>query len=111
MADWDLVAIDIAEDILDVSDLSADLEGAAGRRLVDLLDGDDFIGLLAVTGNELEADLTEVNETTTAYFSAPPSYLGKKLASYGGLLTYSIFYSIGTNGSAISAPDVILHGK
>ncbi|ERL89440.1 hypothetical protein D910_06807 [Dendroctonus ponderosae] len=90
LADWDLVAIEIADDTLDVSDLAADLEGA--------------------TGNELEADLTEVNETTTAYFSAPPSYLGRKLASYGGLLQYRIFYSIGTNGSAISAPDVILHG-
>lgn len=54
--------------------------------------------------------LSDLNETTTAYFSAPIAYLGKKLVSYGGSLRYTIFYSIGNNGSAVAEPDVIIQG-
>lgn len=32
------------------------------------------------------------------YFSAPADYLGKKLTAYGGILNYTIFYTIGSNG-------------
>lgn len=45
-----------------------------------------------------------------AYFSAPPDYLGKKLTSYGGFLNYTVYYTIGSHGSAVSGPDVILQG-
>ncbi|KAK4877517.1 hypothetical protein RN001_010023 [Aquatica leii] len=44
------------------------------------------------------------------YFSAPQSYLGSKLTSYGGFLNYTVFYSIGLEGKAIFSPDVILEG-
>ncbi|XP_017881365.1 laminin subunit alpha [Ceratina calcarata] len=56
-------------------------------------------------------DLTE-NETfeNIVYFSAPETYLGKKLTSYGGLLSYTVYYTTGPFGSAVSAPDVILQG-
>ncbi|XP_029032401.2 laminin subunit alpha [Osmia bicornis bicornis] len=44
------------------------------------------------------------------YFSASDTYLGKKLTSYGGSLRYSVFYSTGPFGNAVSAADVILQG-
>lgn len=37
--------------------------------------------------------------------------LGKRLTSYGGYLTYSIFYTTRENGHAIAAPDVIIGGS
>ncbi|XP_054012773.1 laminin subunit alpha [Hylaeus anthracinus] len=65
----------------------------------------------------------ELNETTVAtsltgndtsgevvYFSAPDAYLGKKLTSYGGHLNYTVHYSTGLFGNAVSAADVILQG-
>lgn len=36
--------------------------------------------------------------------------LGKRLTSYGGYLTYSIFYTTRLDGHAIPAPDVIIGG-
>ncbi|XP_034839290.1 laminin subunit alpha [Maniola hyperantus] len=45
------------------------------------------------------------------YFGAPNYYLGKRLTSYGGYLTYSIFYTTRENGHAIAAPDVIIEGS
>ncbi|XP_018320894.1 laminin subunit alpha [Agrilus planipennis] len=44
------------------------------------------------------------------YFSAPSAYLGKKLTLYGSRLNYSIFYTIGSSGKAVSGADVILAG-
>lgn len=44
------------------------------------------------------------------YFSAPDTYLGKKLTSYGGYFNYTVYYSTGPFGKAISAADVILQG-
>lgn len=44
------------------------------------------------------------------YFSAPETYLDKKLTSYGGYLNYSVYYSTGPFGKAVSAADVILQG-
>ncbi|EGI60824.1 PREDICTED: laminin subunit alpha [Acromyrmex echinatior] len=44
------------------------------------------------------------------YFSAPDTYLNKKLTSYGGYLNYSVYYSTGPFGKAVSAADVILQG-
>lgn len=66
---------------------------------------------MQITENAIGAVLSDLNETTTAYFSAPIPYLGKKLASYGGSLRYTIFYSIGNNGSAVAEPDVIIQGS
>ncbi|XP_049703370.2 laminin subunit alpha [Helicoverpa armigera] len=45
------------------------------------------------------------------YFGAPDYYLGKRLTSYGGYLTYSIFYETGPDGGAIAAADVIIGGS
>lgn len=35
----------------------------------------------------------------SVYFSAPTTYLGKKLTAYGGKLSYTIFYTIGQSGN------------
>lgn len=61
--------------------------------------------------NEILVDFTGLNLTQTpVYFSAPRDYLGKKLSSYGGFLNYTIYYAIGSQGTAVSGPDVILKG-
>ncbi|XP_045458049.1 laminin subunit alpha [Melitaea cinxia] len=44
------------------------------------------------------------------YFGAPEYYLGKRLTSYGGYLTYSIFYTTQGHGHATDAADVIIGG-
>lgn len=44
------------------------------------------------------------------YFSAPDTYLGKKLTSYGGYFNYTVYYSTGPFGKAVSAADVVLQG-
>lgn len=44
------------------------------------------------------------------YFSAPNTYLNKKLTSYGGYFNYSVYYSTGPFGKAVSAADVIFQG-
>lgn len=44
------------------------------------------------------------------YFSAPDIYLNKKLTSYGGYFNYSVHYSTGPFGKAVSAADIILQG-
>lgn len=47
---------------------------------------------------------------SVVYFSAPEAYLGNMLASYGGFLNYTVRYSTGPFGRAVSAADVILEG-
>ncbi|CAG9860176.1 unnamed protein product [Phyllotreta striolata] len=91
MADWELVAVEPAEE-LNVTSLHVELQ--------DFDDGNGVVGV----------DFDYLN-VSTAYFAAPSDYLGKKLTSYGGFLNYSIFYDIGTGGSAVSGPDVILAGR
>lgn len=70
----------------------------------------------------LVTDPQKFNETTVAtnfvdnfgevvYFSAPSAYLGSKLTSYGGHLNYTVHYSTGPLGNAVSAADVILQGS
>lgn len=49
-------------------------------------------------------------EDGSFYFSAPVTYLGNKLTSYGGNLNWTVTYVAGTAGYAVSAPDVILIG-
>jgi len=44
------------------------------------------------------------------YFSAPDTYLDKKFTSYGGHLNYTVYYTTGPFGKAVSAADVILQG-
>ncbi|CAG9771124.1 unnamed protein product [Ceutorhynchus assimilis] len=90
LSNWTLVAIDTNEDNLNITQLPVSLESV----------GSDAIG----------AVLSDLDKSTVAYFAAPLPYLGKKLSSYGGALRYTIFYSIGENGTAVSGPDVILKG-
>ncbi|CAG9836790.1 unnamed protein product [Diabrotica balteata] len=91
MKDWEVVKLDL-NDKLNVTSLHIQLQN---------MDDDS---------NVLGIDFSYVN-VSTAYFSAPDDYLGKKLVSYGGHLNYSIFYNIGQEGSAVSGPDVVLQGK
>ncbi|XP_050301015.1 laminin subunit alpha [Anthonomus grandis grandis] len=90
LSNWTLVELDTSKDQLNVTILDSNLE--------------------SVSANAVGAVLSDFNDSTVAYFAAPPSYLGKKLTSYGGFLRYTIFYSIGSNGTAVSGPDVILQG-
>ncbi|XP_032527888.2 laminin subunit alpha [Danaus plexippus] len=60
----------------------------------------------------ISADLSgsEEDSQKVVYFGAPDYYLGKRLNSYGGYLTYSIFYTTRDDGRAIAAADVIIGG-
>ncbi|XP_023289722.1 laminin subunit alpha, partial [Orussus abietinus] len=44
------------------------------------------------------------------YFSAPDSFLGKRLTSYGGTFNYSVFYGVEFAGKAVLGADVVLQG-
>ena len=44
------------------------------------------------------------------YFAAPPPYLNKKLASYGGWLNYTIHYTTGLFGQAVPGTDIVIMG-
>ncbi|KAJ8668735.1 hypothetical protein QAD02_010398 [Eretmocerus hayati] len=50
------------------------------------------------------------DEASVVYLAAPTAYLGKRLASYGGWLNYSLYYTTGPFGQAVLAPDVVLQG-
>lgn len=89
--DWEVVSANVAAGQLNVEKLNLTVE----------------------TNNYVGVDFSSFDATkTTAYFSAPFDYLGKKLTAYGGYLNYTIFYVIDGegNGVAIDAPDVILRG-
>nr|CAD7439992.1 unnamed protein product [Timema bartmani] len=49
-----------------------------------------------------------LKDNRVVYFSAPPTYLNNKLTAYGGLLNYTVYYTTGQFGIAVSGPDVIL---
>lgn len=51
------------------------------------------------------------DDDNIVYFSAPASYLGKRLTSYGGFFNYTVHYTTGPFGKAVSAADVILKGS
>ncbi|XP_037870167.2 laminin subunit alpha [Bombyx mori] len=51
-----------------------------------------------------------VTNGKVAYFGAPEYYLGKRLTSYGGYLTYTVHYTTRGDGDAVAAPDVIIAG-
>ncbi|XP_012267208.2 laminin subunit alpha [Athalia rosae] len=57
----------------------------------------------------MKLTLDETHENAT-YFSAPDTYLGKMLTSYGGYLRYTIHYTTGLFGDALGGADVILYG-
>ncbi|KAJ8736784.1 hypothetical protein PYW07_000055 [Mythimna separata] len=65
-----------------------------------------------VNDSVITADLVgDDSGQKVVYFGAPDYYLGKRLTSYGGYLTYSIYYQTGLDGGAIAAADVILGGS
>ncbi|XP_046389625.1 laminin subunit alpha [Ischnura elegans] len=64
-----------------------------------------------ISNGVVSADLTaEELIEKVAYFVAPASYLGNRISSYGGMLNFTVTYSPGALGSAVSGADVILHG-
>ena len=88
MTDWSAVAIVI---------------GSVGSRR--------SIDQLQLVERTVMASLTDMlPEDGTFYFSAPVTYLGNKLTSYGGFLSYVIEYVEGPVGYAVTAPDLILIG-
>ncbi|PNF21652.1 hypothetical protein B7P43_G11263, partial [Cryptotermes secundus] len=62
------------------------------------------------SGHSIGVDLTsDDTHQKVVYFSASPAYLGNKLVAYGGALNYTIFYTTGLFGGALSRPDVMLY--
>ena len=75
---------------------------------------DDWSGAVILTGNVASrsafdrirhhqgaatAQLNELlPEDGSFYFSAPPTYLGNKITSYGGSLKYTVLFTEGTAG-------------
>ncbi|CAG0878724.1 unnamed protein product [Darwinula stevensoni] len=63
----------------------------------------------------MRMELGATGEDMAVYFSAPEVYLGNKLSSYGGHLSYTLLFiqgelSSGKGGRAKPAPDLILQG-
>lgn len=58
--------------------------------------------------NSISAAFSSESDKFVVYFGAPKEYLGNKLTSYGGILKYTLFYSTGIFGNAISNVDIIL---
>ncbi|XP_066588247.1 laminin subunit alpha [Prorops nasuta] len=86
MVDWDLASVD--EKSGNISSLPLALQGLNSTSFViDLVNNDEVV-----------------------YFSAPQTYLGKRITSYGGHLNYTVHYTTGPFGKAVSRPDVILSG-
>lgn len=87
----------------------------AGWELVSPIDKPGNFSNLSTYPVENATTLTvslTTNDTfeNVVYFSAPDTYLNKKLTSYGGYFNYSVYYSTGPFGKAVSAADVILQG-
>lgn len=85
MADWELVApIDKNGDFTNLSTYPED------------------------NATTIKVSFTSNDTYEIVYFSAPDTYLGKKLTSYGGYFNYTVYYSTGPFGKAVSAADVVL---
>ncbi|KAM3968484.1 laminin subunit alpha [Aphomia sociella] len=65
-----------------------------------------------INDTAIQANLLGTGEDSpkVLYFGAPQYYLGKRLTSYGGYLTYSVHYTAREGGRAAASPDVIIGG-
>ncbi|CAK1588443.1 unnamed protein product [Parnassius mnemosyne] len=61
-----------------------------------------------VIGAELVS--SDEHDQKVVYFGAPEYYLGQRLTSYGGYLSYTIFYTARDEGYAVIEADVIIGG-
>ncbi|XP_060809379.1 laminin subunit alpha [Amyelois transitella] len=60
----------------------------------------------------IEVDFQSLtSEPKVLYFGAPQYYLGKRLTSYGGYLTYAIYYTAQDKGRPSAEPDLIVGGS
>lgn len=67
---------------------------------------------LQFLASSVQADLSDfLPEDGVFYFSAPQQYLGNKLTSYGGFLSYTLYYVEGPSSHPQRAPDVIITGS
>ncbi|KAF6202105.1 hypothetical protein GE061_004503, partial [Apolygus lucorum] len=88
--DWSVVTIQLKQ-VLDITEQPAEIEKQV-----------DSIGI----------DLTaESLAKQQVYFSAPSPYLGNKLTSFGGSLSYTLFCTTGVSADHLSGPDVIISGN
>ncbi|CAH0382822.1 unnamed protein product [Bemisia tabaci] len=60
-------------------------------------------------GQAIGVDLTAL-EDKIIYFQAPEKFLGNKLTSHGGDLNFTLLYTNGLFGNAISQADIVLYG-
>ncbi|KAF7271317.1 hypothetical protein GWI33_015789 [Rhynchophorus ferrugineus] len=91
MTNWKIVALNRTDEVLEATELDINLEN----------DGDS---------NDIGVVLTDLDETIDVYFSAPSTYLGKCLVSYGGYIRYSILHSYVQDGTIVDDPKVIIQG-
>ncbi|KAM4604969.1 laminin subunit alpha-3-like isoform 2-T2 [Polymixia lowei] len=78
-------------------------------------DQEEFPSTLNTLSNTMVADVQELNAAVSVlHWVAPPSYLGDRVASYGGFLTYqSKSFGIPSEGMTLMdrRPDVVLSGQ
>nr|XP_056710908.1 laminin subunit alpha-3 [Euleptes europaea] len=79
------------------------------------MDGTDVPIIFNPSSNSLVADVQELPPSVqNLYWVAPPSYLGEKLSSYGGYLSYQVkTFGLPSEGMTLleKRPDVLLIGK
>nr|XP_020451525.1 laminin subunit alpha-3 [Monopterus albus] len=78
-------------------------------------DQEEIPSVLNTASNTVVADIQELSSTVqTLHWVAPPSYLGDRVSSYGGFLTYqSKSFGIPSEGMTLMdrRPDVVLTGQ
>uniref|UniRef100_A0ACB8FDQ0 Uncharacterized protein n=1 Tax=Sphaerodactylus townsendi TaxID=933632 RepID=A0ACB8FDQ0_9SAUR len=79
------------------------------------MDGTDVPIIFNPSSNSVVADVQELPPSVqNLYWVAPPSYLGEKLSSYGGYLSYQVkTFGLPSEGMTLleKRPDVLLIGK
>ncbi|XP_025082607.1 basement membrane-specific heparan sulfate proteoglycan core protein-like isoform X8 [Pomacea canaliculata] len=70
-----------------------------------------FVRYIPSSGEFLVQDLSRTLPSDTYYWSLPRQYLGNRLTSYGGDLSYRVYYEVDGYDIPTNNPDVILEGN
>uniref|UniRef100_T1J097 Laminin subunit alpha n=1 Tax=Strigamia maritima TaxID=126957 RepID=T1J097_STRMM len=72
----------------------------------------NYSSVLTTQGVKVELQDAPIISGNVLYFSAPNDYLGNKIVSYGGVIRYTISFTMGDkDGAYLFLPDVILVGN
>ncbi|KAM6135085.1 LOW QUALITY PROTEIN: laminin subunit alpha-3 [Pterocles gutturalis] len=83
-------------------------------RLEAVDDNTDIPVTFNPVSNSVVADVQELPASMhSLYWKAPPSYLGEKLSSYGGFLSYQVIFGLPSEGMVLldKRPDIQLTGQ